>query len=55
VLCGRQDQMTPLGWNEEIASLIPGARLEIIEDCGHLTTMERPWETSVALRQWLTE
>jgi pimeloyl-ACP methyl ester carboxylesterase len=55
VLCGRQDQMTPLGWSEEIASLIPGARLEIIEHCGHLTTMERPWETSVALRQWLTE
>ena len=55
VLCGRQDQMTPLAWSEEIAALIPGAILEIIEDCGHLTTMERPWETSVALRQWLTE
>ena len=55
VLCGRQDQMTPLAWSEEIASLIPGAQLEIVEDCGHLTTMERPWETSVALRQWLTE
>jgi pimeloyl-ACP methyl ester carboxylesterase len=55
VICGRQDQMTPLDWNEDIAALIPGARLEIIEDCGHLTTMERPWETSVALRQWLTE
>jgi pimeloyl-ACP methyl ester carboxylesterase len=55
VLCGRQDQMTPLAWSEEIAALVPGARLEIIEDCGHLTTMERPWETSVAMRQWLTE
>ncbi len=55
VLCGRQDQMTPLGWSEEIAALIPGARLAVIEHCGHLTTMERPWETSVALRQWLTE
>jgi pimeloyl-ACP methyl ester carboxylesterase len=55
VLCGRQDQMTPLAWSEAIAALIPGARLEVIEDCGHLTTMERPWETSVALRQWLTE
>jgi pimeloyl-ACP methyl ester carboxylesterase len=55
VICGRQDQMTPLDWNADIAALIPGARLEIIEDCGHLTTMERPWETSVALRQWLTE
>jgi pimeloyl-ACP methyl ester carboxylesterase len=55
VLCGRQDQMTPLAWSEEIAALVPGAKLEIIEDSGHLTTMERPWETSVALRQWLTE
>ena len=55
VVCGRQDQMTPLGWNEEIASLIPGAQLEVIEHCGHLTTMERPWEVSVAMRQWLTE
>ena len=55
VLCGRQDQMTPLAWSEEIAALVPGAKLEIIEDCGHLTTMERPWETSVAMRQWLTE
>ena len=55
VLCGRQDQMTPLAWSEEIASLIRGAKLDIVEDCGHLTTMERPWETSVAMRQWLTE
>ncbi|HEX3972669.1 MAG TPA: alpha/beta fold hydrolase [Stellaceae bacterium] len=55
VICGRQDQMTPLLWSQEIAASIPGAQLEIIEDCGHLTTMERPWETSVALRQWLTE
>ena len=55
VLCGRQDQMTPLAWSEDIAALVPGARLAVIEYCGHLTTMERPWETSVALRQWLTE
>lgn len=55
VLCGRQDQLTPLEWSEEIAALIPGARLEVIEECGHLSTMERVWEVSVALRQWLTE
>jgi pimeloyl-ACP methyl ester carboxylesterase len=55
VICGRDDQMTPLDWSEEIASLIPGARLVVIEHCGHLTTMERPWEVNVALRQWLTE
>lgn len=55
VLCGRQDQLTPLEWSEEIAALIPEARLQVIEDCGHLSTMERPWEVSAAMRQWLTE
>jgi pimeloyl-ACP methyl ester carboxylesterase len=55
VLCGRQDLLTPLELHEEIAALIHGARLEIVEECGHLSTMERPWETSVLLRQWLTE
>jgi len=55
VLCGRQDQLTPLELHEEIAALIRRARLEIVEECGHLSTMERPWEVSVQLRQWLTE
>jgi pimeloyl-ACP methyl ester carboxylesterase len=55
VLCGRQDQLTPLALSEEMAALIPGAQLEVIEESGHLSTMERPWEVSVALRQWLTE
>jgi pimeloyl-ACP methyl ester carboxylesterase len=55
VLCGRQDQLTPLDLHEEMASMIPNAKLEIIEDCGHLSTMERVWEVNVALRQWLTE
>ncbi|HKT20969.1 MAG TPA: alpha/beta fold hydrolase [Stellaceae bacterium] len=55
VLCGREDQLTPLAFSEEIAGLIPGSRLAIVEECGHLSTMERPWEVSVFLRQWLTE
>lgn len=54
VLCGRQDQLTPLDWSEEMAALIPGAQLAVIENCGHLSTMERVWEVNVALRQWLT-
>jgi pimeloyl-ACP methyl ester carboxylesterase len=55
VLCGRQDQLTPLDLHEEIAALIHGAHLEIVEACGHLSSMERPWDVSVLLRQWLTE
>lgn len=55
VVCGREDQLTPLEFSEEITRLVRGARLEIVEHCGHLSTMERPWEVSVLLRQWLTE
>ncbi len=55
VLCGREDQLTPLELHEEIAGLIRGARLAVVEECGHLSTMERPWEVGVFLRQWLTD
>jgi pimeloyl-ACP methyl ester carboxylesterase len=54
VLCGRQDTLTPLDRHEEMAARISGSRLEIVEECGHLSTMERPAETSAALRRWLT-
>jgi pimeloyl-ACP methyl ester carboxylesterase len=53
VLCGRQDALTPPDRHEELAAGIPGAKLEIIEDCGHLSTLERPAEVSAALRRWL--
>lgn len=53
VLCGREDALTPLAMSEEIAALVPGARLEIIGHCGHLSTMERPEEVNAALRRWL--
>jgi pimeloyl-ACP methyl ester carboxylesterase len=53
-LCGRQDALTPLARHEEIAAGIEGARLEIIEDCGHLSTLERPAEVNSALRRWLS-
>ena len=53
VLCGREDALTPLERHEEIARLIPTARLVIIEQCGHLSTLERPHEVNVALRDWL--
>lgn len=53
VLCGRQDALTPLALHEEMAALVPGARLEVIEECGHMTTMERPEAVNAALRAWL--
>jgi pimeloyl-ACP methyl ester carboxylesterase len=54
VLCGRQDVLTPPIVHEEIAAEIRGARLEIIEDCGHLSTLEAPEQVNRALRDWLS-
>jgi pimeloyl-ACP methyl ester carboxylesterase len=53
VLCGREDALTPVYLHEEMASLIPGSRLRVIETCGHLSTLERPAEVTEALREWL--
>ena len=53
VLCGRQDQLTPLDRHEEMAAGISGARLEVLEDCGHMSTMEKPEQVNRALRRWL--
>ena len=55
VLCGRQDVITPPALHQEIAHGISGAKLAIIEDCGHLSTIEQPEEVNAALRAWLTE
>jgi pimeloyl-ACP methyl ester carboxylesterase len=53
VICGRQDGLTPLADSEEMAEKIPRAKLVVIEDCGHLPTMERPRVVSALLRYWL--
>ena len=54
VVCGRDDAATPLSMSEEIAAAIPGSALIVIEQCGHLITMEKPDETNEILRTWLT-
>ena len=53
VLCGRQDSWSALAHHEEMASRIAGSRLVVIEDCGHMSTMERPEEVTAALREWI--
>lgn len=54
VLCGRQDQLTPLDAHLEMADAIPGADLVVFGSCGHLPTMERPDDTTKAMRAWLS-
>jgi pimeloyl-ACP methyl ester carboxylesterase len=53
VLVGREDALTPVEMSQEMAAAIPGARLEIVERSGHLSTMEQPDAVNGALRSWL--
>jgi pimeloyl-ACP methyl ester carboxylesterase len=53
VIVGRQDQVTPLPRSEEIAADIATSRLVVIEQCGHMSPLEKPAEVTAALRSWL--
>jgi len=53
VLCGRQDNWSPLERHVQMQACIPGAQLEVIEQSGHMTTMEQPQVVSRALANWL--
>ena len=44
ILWGRHDKLIPLPHGEQLARLIPGARLSVIEKCGHELPFEKPDE-----------
>jgi len=53
VMCGRSDPVTPVPDHEAMAARVPGSRLEIIENCGHLSTIEQPESVNRVLIDWL--
>jgi pimeloyl-ACP methyl ester carboxylesterase len=53
VLVGEGDEATPPELAREIASGIPGARLVIVPDSGHLSTLEQPEAVTAALVDWM--
>tara|TARA_R110002073_G_scaffold195324_1_gene354390 strand:- start:192 stop:995 length:804 start_codon:yes stop_codon:yes gene_type:complete len=55
VMCGAHDGLNTVRRHEFIAELIPYARLEIIDDAGHLPTLENPGAVTRALRAWLKQ
>ncbi|WP_029057884.1 alpha/beta fold hydrolase [Stappia stellulata] len=55
VLCGRHDRLCPLSRHKLMHELMPQSTLEIIEEAGHLPTLERPEPTTAALVRWLED
>ena len=53
VLVGDGDAATPPSLSQEIAAAIPGSRLVVVPDCGHMSTLERPQVVAKALVEWI--
>jgi pimeloyl-ACP methyl ester carboxylesterase len=53
VLGGREDALCPVDWHQDMAALADNSSLVIVDNCGHLSSLEQPEAVSTALRQWL--
>ena len=53
LLWGRHDQFVSVERASVIAARVPAARLVVLEDCGHLPTLEQPDACIHAARGWL--
>ena len=50
VICGKEDLLCPVDAHKLMAREIPGATLTVIDDCGHIATLERPDAVTRALQ-----
>lgn len=55
VLTGAHDRLTPVKRHEFMAELIPYAQLKVIEEAGHMPTLETPEELNAILREWMRQ
>ena len=54
-ITGRLDGWSPPEQHAEMQARVPGSTLTVIEDCGHMSTMEAPAAVNQALKQWLNQ
>lgn len=55
ILCGREDRACPVERHELMHRLIPHSELIVLENAGHLPTLEQPEKTTAALLRWLED
>jgi len=53
VVCGAEDELTPVSAAETLRDGIPGARLEVLPGAGHLANLETPEAFQAALAAFL--
>ena len=54
VITGDEDRVYPLELTQRMARRIPGARLVVLEACGHLSNLEQPERFNEVLLEFLT-
>jgi pimeloyl-ACP methyl ester carboxylesterase len=50
---GRDDKVIPVSSSRQLAEQIPGARLEVIPECGHWVQIEKTDEFISLVREFL--
>lgn len=55
VVTGADDEVIPPAESTALAAAIPGSRLQVIPDAGHMVAWEQPAAFSKALGDWLSE
>ena len=53
VIAARDDQLMPVPLLQELSDAIPGARLAIVEDSGHMASIEQPERVLELMREWV--
>lgn len=53
ILCGRQDSWSPPERHRQMAAAVADSELCLIDDCGHMSTMEQPGAVLSSLAGWM--
>lgn len=53
VICGAEDEMTPVKYADYLADRIPGAQKAIIPDAGHFVPLQQPQAVNAAIADFL--
>ena len=53
IMCGSEDKLCPVERHEMMHNMITDSDLKIINNAGHMPTLEQPRETTEVIKEWL--
>ena len=53
ILCGEDDQLTPVKYSQFLQSRIKGSKLEVLPNAGHMVMMESPQVFNEKIREFI--